>query len=147
MNRVAELLARHVGEPAARGAQETVEIVTQQQIAEARALRMNRALDRLCALLVEPGEVTEAGCVRTPLPWGRAGAAQWGLTQMEAATLRGWLVAGRVNRRTGRREAAPISYDPDTRRWWLLGGKEHAIERLGGWRISAADVLKQWPAK
>jgi hypothetical protein len=147
MNRVAELLARGVGEPVGRAAQHAVELLTHRQIAEARAVRLTSALRRLAGVLDDGANVRGDGMVLIPLPWARAGHQQWGLSRDEAATLRAWLVGGHRNKRTGRQDAAPIVYSADSRRWFVLGDLAAAVAWLANHSVVADDVLKYWPRR
>ena len=69
MNRVADLLAKGIAEPAARHAQAVVEVATVRQVAAARAERMNRALGRFVAMLQDDANLRD-GMILLPTPWG-----------------------------------------------------------------------------
>ncbi len=145
MNRVSELLARGIGEPASRAAQQAAELLTYRQIAEARAVRLSSVLRRLAGVLDDDANVRGDGMVLLPLPWARAGHQQWGLTRDEGHTLRAWLVAGYRNKRTGKVERAPIQYLSQSRRWFVIGGLAEACEWLSLRTVTGDDVLKHWP--
>lgn len=143
MNHLSELLSRKVAEPAARQAQQAVEVLSLRQVAAARALRMNDAMARFCALLADDVNVRD-GVILVPVPWGSG--LRWGLSRNERDAMRRWVVARRVSRRTGKTAAPAFVYDEAGRRWVLgLAGEE-----LRAWvavhPISAEDVLRFWCA-
>ena len=113
MNRVADLLAQRIAEPAARHAAEFIEVATVRQVAAARAERMNRALGRFVAMLQDDANVRD-GMILLPTPWGAG--LRWGLSRNERDALRRWVTVKRVNRRTGRAAPSPFSYDEVGRR-------------------------------
>ena len=143
MNRVADLLAKGIAEPAARHAQAVVEVATVRQVAAARAERMNRALGRFVAMLQDPANVRN-GMILLPTPWGAG--LRWGLTRCERDALRRWVTVKRVNRRTGRAAPSPFSYDEVGRRWWLAMTPADAAQWLESHPVSADDVLRFWYA-
>lgn len=59
------------------------------------------------------------GRIVVPMPWGRVGAAKWGLTRTEGEILRRLLVAYETHHRGGKRLLAPplYGYDADGRQW------------------------------
>lgn len=141
MNRVAELLAKGVGEPTSRAAQHAVDVATMRQVAQARAMRMQRALKRFCEMLQDSANL-RAGLILIPVPWGASG--RWGLTRDERGCLRRIIVTGRINRASGRRITAPWSYDETSRRWVLRGTADDAANWVENWPLTANDVLAQW---
>ena len=143
MNRVADLLAKGIAEPAARHAQAVVEVATVRQVAAARAERMNRALGRFVAMLQDPANVRD-GMILLPTPWGAG--LRWGLSRNERDALRRWVTVKRVNRRTGRVATNPFSYDEVGRRWWLAMTPADAAQWLESHPVSADDVLRFWYA-
>ena len=143
MNRVADLLAKGIAEPAARHAQAVVEVATVRQVAAARAERMNRALGRFVAMLQDPANVRD-GMILLPTPWGAG--LRWGLSRNERDALRRWVTVRRVNRRTGRAAPSPFTYDEVGRRWWLAMTPADAAQWLESHPVSADDVLRFWYA-
>ncbi len=143
MNRVADLLAKGIAEPAARHAQAVVEVATVRQVAAARAERMNRALGRFVAMLQDDANV-RGGMILLPTPWGAG--LRWGLSRNERDALRRWVTVKRVNRRTGRVATNPFSYDEVGRRWWLAMTPADVAQWLESHPVSADDVLRFWYA-
>jgi hypothetical protein len=143
VNRVADLLAKGIAEPAARHAQAVVEVATMRQVAAARAERMNRALGRFVAMLQDPANL-RGGMILLPTPWGAG--LRWGLSRNERDALRRWVTVRRVNRRTGRVATNPFSYDEAGRRWWLAMTPADAAQWLEAHPVSADDVLRFWYA-
>ena len=143
MNRVADLLAQRIAEPAARHAAEFVEVATVRQVAAARAERMNRALGRFVAMLQDPANV-RGSMILLPTPWGAG--LRWGLSRNERDALRRWVTVRRVNRRTGRAAPSPFTYDEVGRRWWLAMTPADAAQWLESHPVSADDVLRFWYA-
>ena len=144
MNRLSKILSRHIAEPAARQAVETIDVLSRRQLASARALQMNHALLRLCEFLADPANLRN-GVILLPVPWGSSG--RWALTRDERDALRGWVIAGIHNRRTGRRITTPFSYDAGARRWLLTMQANEASAWLEAYPVSANDVLRHWPQR
>jgi hypothetical protein len=143
MNHLSELLSRKVAEPAARQAQQAVEVLSLRQVAAARALRMNDAMARFCALLADDVNVRD-GVILVPVPWGSG--LRWGLSRNERDAMRRWVVARRVSRRSGRSLPAAFVYDEGGRRWTLGMMGEDLAQWVAGHPITAEDVLRFWCA-
>lgn len=142
MNFVAEMLAKGVGEPASRAAQAVVDVATMRQVAQARALRMNSTLRRFGEMLADSANI-RAGLILIPCPWGSS--AQWGLSRDERDCLRAWVTAGAFNRRIGKRQRGPITYDAMSRRWAVTGSGAAVGEWVATHPVTADDVLQFWP--